>query len=506
VPTTKPSGTPSASATTAPTSAPSDTAIAPTASAPATAAPSSTSVPDVDSGAPPDVDTGTPILEEGGVIVLPDGGTVSYGEPIPDDLDVVTEFDALAGEVQPYFTTDAFEDITPDVANGVASFSIPFDTTTQSFQWNFYLNPQPQDLTGATLVARIRVVSGLTSNPDIPGIVQLFAHDGSSTGYAWTANFTNLIGNDWQEYEFDLDYVNSNSPNYDPSVVNAVALQFLPNQYANGITDADVANAIIEVDWVGIRPAAVVVPDGGTPDGSTPDGSTPDVDSGVPETDSSVPDTDSSVPDTDSSVPETDSSVPETDSSVPETDSSVPETDSGAGSTGEPIPVDLMPVTEFDSPAGYIDAYATHDPFESISPVLANGIGTFSIPFSAVAQGYEWRFDLNPTPQDLTAGTLVARIRLISGFTTNVSIPGILQLYGHNGAPSYGGSASYTNLTGGWTEYEFALNTAGYNSYDPAVVTSVGLAFHPNSYYPNITDADVAPAVIEVDWVGVRLP
>jgi hypothetical protein len=335
-------------------------------------------------------------------------------------------------------------------------------------------------------VVRARVASGLTTDLAKPGVLQLFAF---SDGGGGAAGYAHLEGNDWQVIEFDLDATGWG--NFDAAALTSVAFTFHPDQYNGEVTDADVAAAVIEVDWLGIRPAPVVNP----PDGGTPDTGVIDTDGGSVETDSGTVETDSSVVETDGSMVETDSGTVETDSGMT--------LDGGAVSEGEPIPMDLVPVTEFDTATGYVSGYFTTDTFESITPVVADGIATFTVPFADIDEEYQWAFSL-PQVEDFTGGTLVARIR-VTGLSSNASIPGVVQLFASS--TGYGGAAGWLSAVhGDWYEYEFDLNATGWNGYDESLINGFGIDFHPDYGYPSITNGDVTTAVVEVDWVGVRLP
>jgi hypothetical protein len=421
----------------------------PDAATSSTALPSDAAVPDT--GVAPDGSTTEPPT---------DGGLPSEGEAIPGDLIPVTEFDEVDGYVETYGTLDAFESIIPDINQGVATFEVPFDAMDQSFAWRVEIDPAPQDFTGGTLVVRARLVSGLALDEAYPGAVSVTAY--SHVGSTWSGRqqwHDAAIGDGWVEYELPLDGSGWDG-NYSPSAIYALGFELHTNNW--GGTDSDVAPAVFEVDWVGIRPAVVTPPD---------DGGTPDTDSGTPDSDGGM--------------------------TLP---------DGGSISMGEPIPDDITPIAEFDSAAGYVDTYDTTVEFQSIGPDVAGGLATFSIPFDAEAQAFNWRIDLNPTPQDLSGGTLVARIRVVSGFCVNPYVPGVLQLYSYNGAPNWGGTGSWNNIVDGndWNEYELNLDQSGWGYYDSSAVTAVGFKFNFNTNYT--TDADAAPAVIEVDWIGVRMP
>lgn len=405
---------------------------------------------DTDTSAPDTGDTGT-------------DGAVSP----PDDMIVIADFDTPAGFQDGQHNLDSAQVRT--YADSLMTVEAAFTGTGQQTGVNFN---HSADLCGYDVLARIRLRSGTIA----AGGVQMRVWSDSWTQFASGSGNIGAVG-EWVEYRVTWSDVVAANAALDINAINAVGFAFM--------TFGAATESVFDVDWIGLVPSATPCPSDSTDDtGSST--AAPDLDAGVVDTDED--DTtggDASVDDPDASA----------DASVDTTDEDT------SGAAGEAIPLDLEAITEFNSAVGSVGAFSTTDDFESITPVVAGGIAKFNIPFDVVTDKFQWVIDLTPSPRDLTGAELVARVR-VTGLTAPTHAP-ILQLYG---LTAVAGTASYSPLPtdGSWAVVEYSLDTAGWGDYSPTEVTAVALEFHANEY-DGTTDGDVGPAVVEIDWVGLRL-
>ncbi len=96
-----------------------------------------------------------------------------------------------------------FDSQNGNVSPGAVRLEAPFDGSNQKIE--VQVSFDPIDMRGRTIVARVRLGSGLSSDPLNPGGIKLFAKAGSSFNYASGAWTPLSSGQGWQEVTLDCD-------------------------------------------------------------------------------------------------------------------------------------------------------------------------------------------------------------------------------------------------------------------------------------------------------------
>jgi hypothetical protein len=82
--------------------------------------------------------------------------------------------------------TASFADASGDPAPGALTLDVPFDAASQNVAVSFAF-ATPLDLTGKTVTARVRLVSGMTQDGENPGGIMLFVKGGADWKLAQSA-------------------------------------------------------------------------------------------------------------------------------------------------------------------------------------------------------------------------------------------------------------------------------------------------------------------------------
>jgi len=168
----------------------------------------------------------------------------------------------------------------------------------------------------------------------------------------------------------------------------------------------------------------------------------------------------------------------------------------------------LIYIADFDTAAGFVadrgedaEGWATDGSATLITPMRADGIASFTIPFTGADQNFGWNFNLDGAPVDTTGMELVVRVRATGPF------PGGVQLFTWSNEWA-GDTNSWTNVgpEGEWFEAVLDLDAAdpdtgdGEPDFDKTQANAVGVTFHTGS-----EGADATTTTFEVDYVALRL-
>ncbi len=126
------------------------------------------------------------------------------------------------------------------------------------------------------------------------------------------------------------------------------------------------------------------------------------------------------------------------------------------------------------------------------------GVAKATIPFSADLQGYYVSLNFDE-PLDLSAaGTVItARVKLVSGLTSDVDHPGGATLFAKSGDEFDWGAGTWTNIDveSSWIELTFALSAAE-APFNAADVREIGIKFATGE-----GGSDYSDAVILIDYI-----
>jgi hypothetical protein len=130
-----------------------------------------------------------------------------------------------------------------DKTPGALRMSAPFDAPNQKIE--VQANVSPIDMRGRTIVARVRLGSGLSSDATNPGGIKLFVKTGEAYNYASGAWAYLLPGQGWVDVTFDCD-----APVLVPNEFDASSVRQLGVELRTFSETTSVSPAVVYLDAV----------------------------------------------------------------------------------------------------------------------------------------------------------------------------------------------------------------------------------------------------------------
>lgn len=141
-----------------------------------------------------------------------------------------------------------------DPKAGSLKLTIPFTKTDQKVGVAVNLDP-PVNLTGKTVVARVKLASGLNANPSTPGGAKLFVKSGAGDLWLYAdSGWNNLATADgWIELELKADAPGGYVSTSDAGAYAASSIRQIGIEVATGGVGAGWETAVVNIDTVGWR-------------------------------------------------------------------------------------------------------------------------------------------------------------------------------------------------------------------------------------------------------------
>jgi hypothetical protein len=135
-------------------------------------------------------------------------------------------------------TSVAFDAQNGDETPGALKVVAPFDASNQKVEVQVTIDPR--DLRGHTLVARVRLASGLSSDTEHPGGIKLFAKSGPDYSYASGAWASLLPGQGWVDVTLDCDEPILVPDEFDASEVRQIGVELRTFNETTSVSSATI--------------------------------------------------------------------------------------------------------------------------------------------------------------------------------------------------------------------------------------------------------------------------